>query len=277
MEGIEFYSAGKELKETGRSSNRFLFEKRFLRSEKYAIKLFNKYVRGKDSVQYTVSVTPDNFPNIRIEERSDSSAGLSNYFFGTATDDYGINKITFNYEITDAETGDKNFVTKIIERPGGTDRSFYYQVDPSDIGVKLEDKVEYYFEVWDNDAINGSKKTRSMKFTYQAPSEKELEEKKESNSKKVKEDLQKAMNEAADLQRKMEDIQKDLSQKRSLNWQDKKRIKDLIDQQKQMEKDLLKLNKEIEKNNSEQNQFSEKKEEILEKQEQLKKLPDTWD
>ena len=41
----------------------------------------------------------------------------------------------------------------------------YYQVQPtfdfSDLKSAETNKIEYYFEVWDNDGINGSKSTRS--------------------------------------------------------------------------------------------------------------------
>ena len=52
------------------------------------------------------------------------------------------------------------------------------------------DEIEYYFEVWDNDGVVGSKSTRSQKMIFKTPTLNELEDKTEKNNDKIKEDLQ---------------------------------------------------------------------------------------
>jgi hypothetical protein len=275
VKGLNFTSNGKRLKEFGKSKNSFQYQRRFTRSEVYKVKLFNEHIESPDSVQYSVSVLADKFPSITVEKKVDSTQNLSQYFFGTTSDDYGVKKITFNYKILGSKReGVKigEVITKVIETPNVTDKSFYYLLETKELGIELSDEVEYYFEVWDNDAINGSKKSRSKVYTYKAPSEEELKKKRESHSKNVKKELSDAMKEAANLQKKMEEINKDLSNKKSLDWQDKKKIQDLISEQQKMEDKLLRLQEEIDKNQKEQNEFKKNKEDILKKQEQLKKL-----
>src|SRR2546428_1601428 len=52
--------------------NTFSFSCRFLKSSKYAIHTQNSFVDKKDSLNYTINVTPDLSPSISVQERRDS-------------------------------------------------------------------------------------------------------------------------------------------------------------------------------------------------------------
>ena len=56
---------------------------------------------------------------------------------------------------------------------------FFYTVNFSDLNISPGDKLTYYFKVWDNDQINGSKFTKSALFSYKEPSINELIKKKD--------------------------------------------------------------------------------------------------
>jgi hypothetical protein len=48
------------------------------------------------------------------------------------------------------------------------------------------DKVNYYFEVWDNDLINGNKKTKSQDFIFKKKTKEELIVEKDEINKELK-------------------------------------------------------------------------------------------
>ena len=272
---IEMISNTKKLIPIVKGKNKFVFQNRYLRSSNYQIKLLNDYVKNPDSVSYGIQIVSDKYPVISMEERKDTTGLNNKYYFGKASDDYGISKITFNYtfknsENSSIEVGKK--YTKEISKGSGTDKSFYYYWDADGMGLLPADEVEYYFEVWDNDGVNGSKSTKSKLYTFAAPSKEELKEKKEENSKKVKSALASAQEKAAELQKKTQELKKELSSKKNLSWQEKKKVQNLLNEQKDLQKKLDLLQEENELNNKEQNQFKKPKEELLKKQQELKKL-----
>ena len=73
----------------------------------------------------------------------------------------------------------------------------------NELGISPGDQIEYYFEVWDNDGITGSKSTRSQKMIFKAPTLNELDKNTETNNNKIKEDLEKSILEAKDVQKEL--------------------------------------------------------------------------
>ena len=66
---------------------------------------------------------------------------------------------------------------------------FYHLFDLNTIGIELEDRLEYQFVVWDNDGVNGAKKTSSQAMSYEAPSKKEIREQTQKANDQIKESL----------------------------------------------------------------------------------------
>ncbi len=81
------------------STNTFIYSGRALKSNVYAVVSANEYLRNADSLSYTVSVIPDNYPTISIEQVRDSIYDKKIYFTGLIKDDYGFSRLTFNYQV----------------------------------------------------------------------------------------------------------------------------------------------------------------------------------
>src|SRR5207247_9001990 len=131
----------------------------------------------------------------------DSLSSKRTYFKGVIKDDYGFTKLAFNYRFlksSDSTQTDKN---KVYSQPinfnkSSTQDQFFYLWDVSDINVTAGDEVEYFFEVSDNDGLNGPKSTRSQTQVFKAPSMKDIEENTEKNNEAIKNDLQQSIAEA---------------------------------------------------------------------------------
>ena len=144
-----------------RTNSNFIYSKRFLQSCKYRISVKNKFFTKNDLGIYSINVIPDLYPEIKVESVKDSSRFSTFYFNGLINDDYGFERLTFNYR-----SDDKNDSLNVISIPvnkNNTSQEFYYVFDFSKIQAGST-RINYYFEVWDNDAINGSKSTRYCNF-----------------------------------------------------------------------------------------------------------------
>ena len=153
-----------------------------------------------------------------------------------------------------------------------TDEIFYYMIDLSQFKSAESAAFEYYFEVWDNDAVNGKKSSKSQIFKVQTPSEKELRADAENSSSSVKSKLNETMREIQNLQKKSSELSKDLMDKTELDWAQEQKIKDFINEQKKLEQKLENIKSENIKNNEKQKQLSPLDQELLDKQKELDKL-----
>ncbi len=259
-----------------KGSNTFTYASTMLQSQSYSISTFNEYIRNHDSLSYTINVVPDTYPQVDVEEFKDSVFEKRLYFKGNIKDDYGFAKLLFNYRILSTDSATSQATIKydtILINNQVNQQSFFHFFDLSRLEVKPGEGVEYYFEVWDNDGINGSKATRSQKMFFKAPSKQEITEKTDKASQKVKDDMEAIMREAKELQKKIDDLNKKLFEKKEIGWQEKKQIEDLLKKQEELQQKVEKINKENEQNNIKEQQNNQAQEErILEKQEQLQDL-----
>lgn len=261
-----------------KGENEFEYSRTLLRNTSYAISASNEFLKSKDSITYQVNVIPDLYPSIDIEEVPDSLSSKKLYFNGTVKDDYGFKKLTFNYSYvskkdTNGNASGKNEVEIFVNKDRTLDNFFHYW-DLAQLGITPGDEIEYYFEIWDNDGVSGSKSTRSIKKVYKAPTLKELSEKTEEQNKNIKKELSEAIKEAQSLQKQMKNMQEKLLDKKNLNWEDKKTIRDMLDKQKNLENKIENLKQENQKKNNERAEFKPLEEEILEKQKKLEEMFD---
>lgn len=258
---------------TRKTENEFVFAKRFLSSSPYSLQLSSNEFVSADSLAYFVNVQPDLYPKIAVEEMRDSLNDRYFYYLGEISDDYGLKKLTFNYQITRAG---QNAVqeTKSLEVafiPGVASRfQFFWNVKEMDL--QPEDKMAYYFEVWDNDGVSGSKSTKSATMRFSMLSENQLQKELETESKAIKENLKQSMKEAKALQKAMTDLQNKMLEKKSLTWEDKKAIQDLLEKQKALQKQLNEMKQQFANNAEKQKEFKQQSEAIQEKTEQLQEL-----
>ena len=262
------------------STNAFAFTHRFLDSKNYFLHTANNLLKSKDSIHYSISVIPDLFPSIAIEEKKDTLSRLRLYFNGEVKDDYGFTALSFNYTTqSKKDSTGKDFPAKttrikipinmLLQRD-----QFYYYWDLSKIGLELGEEIEYYFEVCDNDGIHGAKTTRTQKMIYKAPTEKELKNEDDRSNKKTESDLEASLAESKSLQKDIEDMYKKLMEKNALNWEDKKKIEELKNRQEELKEKIEKIKQQQQQNAQQQNEFPSSDPETELKKEELQKLFD---
>jgi hypothetical protein len=271
MLGDSAYTA----KRTG--TNEFSFTKTFFETSGYAVVVGNNEVKNADSVSYSLNVVPDLYPTISVNEKRDSANERYFYYLGEASDDYGLRRLEFHYSIERADSGEARNISKTVDVPISTSNlsaQFAYYWNTQDFNLLPGDKMTYFFEVWDNDGIHGSKSTRSSLMSYQMPTLGELNKEIAEENKDLKKDMKESMKDAQDLKDKLRDMQDKMLDKKNIDWQDKKEIADAIEKQKALEEQMKDLKERMKENFDKQNEFKDTPPAIKEKQEKLQELFD---
>jgi len=258
------------------NSNAFQYSARMISGLSYSVFSANEYFTSRDSLSYVVNVIPDLFPSISAEEFRDSAYDSRIYYKGSVKDDYGISRLSFNYTLKKAgeeQAGELKTKEIGIEKTA-LQQQFYYLLDVATLFVTPGDEIEYYFEVWDNDGVHGSKSTRTLKHVFKVPTLEEIEQQTAEKNQDIKDKMEQAMRQSRLLQHQIDDMNKKLVDKKEIGWQEKQQLKQMLDKQQALQNQVEQIRKEnIEKSKSEQ-QYKEVSPDLLEKQQQLEKLFD---
>ncbi len=255
------------------------------KSETYWVIPTNRAVGTIDSVRYSIQAFADLPPRISIAETIDSSQVKMRYFTGEVKDDYGFSRLTFAYTWLElAKREEDVFVSdalsvaagttfrKSLERPSGKTDRFFYEWSLSNIGVVQGDVLEYWFEVWDNDQINGPKMTRSSSYTFAPPSEMEIRAERDQANQDIASKMSEAREEAEALRKEMEEMRRQLGEDDKFDWKDERSMEELMKRQESLKAALEELQKANKEKDQRANEFSPEEERIMEKQEQLQEL-----
>ena len=276
-DGIQMAFIGQEIDpskinvdQTG--EDQFSYSKKVLKSQQYKLFISNDLLPNADSVNYTITVQPDLFPSITSQQFKDSLNDQVVYFAGEASDDYGLLSLSFNYTIS--KDGNQGEVESLkLNKPNGNTIQFNHVFDLKTLNLTPGDQVAYYFEVFDNDQVNGSKSARTNTMLFSVPSKEELEAQANKNEEQIKEDLQSAIEESKKIQEELKKLREKLLQEKEMDWQTRKEFERLLERQKELEQEIQKAKENFEENLKNQKEFEQQQpEDIQEKQEQLQKL-----
>ncbi|MBI5914651.1 MAG: DUF4175 domain-containing protein [Bacteroidetes bacterium] len=268
---IRFANAPQTVETKRFSDELFTFKKRALKDEIYRLYISNEALPKADSVTYSITVIPDLYPVIKAEKFQDSTNNKVLYFVGEASDDYGLLGLSFNYRIKrDGREGE----LKTMKLPKQEGKSIQYShiFDLMELALQPGDEVTYYFEIFDNDGVNGSKSARTALMVYAVPTAEELEKMQEENSEQIKDKLMKSLKESQKIQEDMKKLRDKVLQQKDLDWQTRKELEKLLDRQKELQKQMDEAKEKYQENLENQQEFNKPDEQMQEKQEQLEKL-----
>lgn len=243
----------------------------------YSFMAFNSKVKAHDSLGYFINVIPDQYPQINVEETIDSVSVKQHYFMGSINDDYGFSNLVFYYKhIPDSmKNSGKDFPLQsmpISFARSGTSSKFIHYWAMDGLMLSPGDQVEYFFTVWDNDAVNGAKSARSQTKVFRVPTLDEIADKTEKNNSEIKDKMESAIKDAQKLQKDFELLQRDLMDKKNMDWQQKNKAEDLLKRQQELQHKMEQLQSLNEKNNEQKSEFTEPDPELLEKQKMIDEL-----
>lgn len=260
--------------ETNRiGENKFSLEEYLFNSQFYKIFIKNSAVDITDSVQYTIKTIKDKRPEIELDVSRDSNNLNQLYFNGIVKDDYGFSRLEFHYQLIRAN-GEKELkqVQQLSINYNLSITDYYHQLNTSNFNLKSGDQLNYYFTVWDNDGVNGSKPASTAKLNFTVPSQKELSEKENQSNEKIKDELKDNIELAKDIREDLERLKEKMIDKKKVGFQEKKMLESILKKQKKIQSSLKKLNEKNKEKSELQKEYTDVDEEILEKQKQLEEL-----
>ncbi len=266
------YNYGRAASANALGGGAFSFGAKAMNDMRYTVFISNKYLHNADSVSYGITVQPDLSPQINVEQFKDSTNQKILFFGGEASDDYGISRLTVNYKIEGENVKNNAYQSLPLKGASGLATQFQYTLNVQQLGLQPGNKVTYYFEVWDKDAVHGAKSAKTSMMVYEVPTIKEFQKMEEQSNQEIKQDLMQSIKEAKELQSDIKKITDKFIQKKELNFQDKKELEKLLQKQKDLEKKMQEAKKNLEKNMENQPDFKSVDKSILEKQKQVQEL-----
>lgn len=259
-----------------KGSNAYQYKKRLLESTTYSISAANEHLLNPDTLAYAITVIPDVYPSAVFEEFRDSVYDKRLYFRGQINDDYGFTDLTFNFEFLNnfdsARIEGQTYKETVPISSGSTKQLVFHHFDLNRLQVGPGDEIQYYFEVWDNDEINGYKSSRSHKMIFRAPGLEEINEQTAAENREMKDEMEDIIRESQVLQHQIEKLNKQLINKETFSWQDKEQIRNLLNQQQQLADRMEMLQQKNAENIAREEQYKEQNEEIVRKQQELQEL-----
>lgn len=285
----------------GKNENQFLLSKNIYQNTDYQIITSNAKVKNYEKLNYQIAVVKDQYPSITVGNAPDSLKIDKKFVLGQVSDDYGFSKLSVVYYPKDKPQLAKRGTIKV-------NNDVYDQfvfAFPSNLVVEEGVSYEYYFEIFDNDALHHFKSTKSIVFSNRIATESEKEDQLLQQQNDNINSLEKTLKTQDKQLNEMEKLQKMGKEKESLEFKEQQKVNDFLERQKKQDelmkefaekmkdnlekvktdkkddvKDLLKdrlekVEKDIEKNKQlldELQKLNEKlqKEELFEKMDKLK-------
>ena len=242
---------------------------RALQTSKFYVNISNQWSESNNPIPFTVEVIPDAYPEIQVQPFNENFSKQT-YYSGLIADDYGFTKLLYHFEVENKPN--QSFVKRIDINKKETRTSFYYSIDLDTLTMFPGDEVKTYFEIWDNDGINGAKLRRSELFYMSMPTRETLDSVADASEENIISKLEEKTNDLDQLRKDIEEMIKDLMSKKELDWTDKEKMKELLEKQKEIQEEWEKVQEEQKELQDFMKENELTSEELLKKQEQINKL-----
>jgi len=211
------------------TANNFELSKRVYNSLRYQISSSNTDLQEYENLQFSLAVIKDEPPKILVQTNIEAVSRGAVEFVGQVSDDYGLNKLQVVYYEEDTPQD-----TRTVELPisKANIQTFFYQF-PKGLKLKSGTNYELFFEVYDNDAVNGNKKAKSKVYSYRQKTKDKVDEELLEEQKNTINSLENSIQKQQNQQKVLDKIEKGLQQRKKVSWKDKKKLESFIQRQEQ--------------------------------------------
>ena len=276
-DSILFFQKNKKIK-IPRKRNTFSFTKRFFKNTEYYIATKNQYFSDDSLLHFSVTVIPDLYPTIQVEQVKDTADFFISYFKGLINDDYGIKKLFFKFRVlnkNEKTESDKKFTTNNLNfSHADLKQTFYYAFNFNNLKPSENQKIQYFFEVWDNDAVSGSKKARTQIFTFNIPTKKQIDSLENEASENINSKLDKSLSLADEIRKDLQNLREKNLNGNVSEWENKQMLQSILNKQNLLKKLTDELAQENKQKNKISDLFNKQNQELLKKQKEIQKLLD---
>lgn len=227
-----------------KSENTFTFSKNIFQNTEYQILTSNANVKNYEKLNYQISVVNDQFPTISVNNAPDSLKMDKSYVLGQISDDYGLYKLQIVYYPKNKPESAKRGT--IAVKSNLYDQFIF--AFPSSLPVEQGVSYEYYFEVFDNDAIHNFKSTKSFVFSNRIATDEEQEDQDLLQQNDNINSLEKSLKNQDKQISELDKLQKSGKEKETLEFKDQQKINDFIKRQNQQDKMMQEFAKKMKEN-----------------------------
>jgi hypothetical protein len=266
------YFEGSAYSSFNEKDNLFSFAKTILQNTEYQILTSNNKVKHYEKLNYQITTIKDQFPTISVNNAPDSLRVQKNILIGQVSDDNGLHKLQIVYY---PKNNERAALKSVIPVKKELFDQFVFSF-PGNLPITEGVAYEYYFEVFDNDAIHNFKSTKSSVFSDRINTEEERQEEQLKQQKDNINSLEKSLKNQEKQLSEMDKLQKMSKEKENLEFKDKQKINDFIKRQKQQEEMMKEFSKELKNNLNEfnKNDKDQEKEQLEKRAENIEKQTD---
>lgn len=248
----------------------FSFERGVYNKLDYTITTSNEKLKDYENLAFSLNVVKDQFPEIEVQSKQDSTNTQRVFFLGQISDDYGLTKLRLVYF---PEGEEKQAKMQLLPLNKTNFDQFTYAF-PGNLYLDEGVSYEYYFEVFDNDAIHNFKSSKSGIYSFRKLTKDELEDEQLQNQQDAIKGLDKSLEEFKDQKQTLEELSRIQKEKNELNYNDRKKLYNFLKRQKQQEEMMKNFSKELKEElqnfqpeNEEKDPFKEQLEKRLDESE----------
>jgi hypothetical protein len=231
--------------------------------------------------EYTLRVYPDEYPRISIIEPENGETNVQGQrdilIRSRVSDDFGFTRMRLGYKLVKSKFGpadnDFRFADIPVKNTDATGLEVPYMWNLAGLNLGTEDEVEYFVEIYDNDAVSGPKMTRSQTLKLIYPSLESLLKKTEKSKEEIESTLKSAFEDAMELKKELDEI-KDKMEKNpeELGLNDPKKNQEMQQKLENVQNNLNATQQKLEDLMKELQQNSQISKETLDKYMELQKL-----
>lgn len=241
----------------------------------------NKILSASNPKEYELKIFPDQYPNIYIEEPENNEInvqGKKDILIRTVIkDDFGFSKMRLGYKIAKSKYGpvDKEFhyadINIINKDATGLEIHYIWNLSPLNLGT--EDEVEYFVEIYDNDAFSGPKVSKSQIKKLIYPSLESLLNNTEEEKNNIEQSLKTAYDDAIELKKEIDELKEKIEKNpEELGLNDPEKNQQLQKKLENIQNNLNSAQQKLDDLMNNLQQTSQISQETLEKYMELQKL-----
>lgn len=232
-----------------------------------------------DPVRYNMRVIPDEWPTVAIiapGKDIDIAGDQSVQLLMHAEDDFGFTRLRLGYRLVHSryEGAQQDYTYLPVQFPAGqqTEVEVPYRWDLSTQNLVPEDVVEYFAEVFDNDAFKGPKSAKSKTYLLRLPSLQEVFSDVNKSHEQSLDEIKQAMDDAKELKEAVESINTDIKKNKDIDWQQQKKMENMAKKYQAIQKKLQDVEKQLDAMVQKMDQQKVLSNETLEKYTELQQL-----
>lgn len=248
--------------------NVFLFSRSIYEKDRYRIYLSNVEFENRLFADYNVDVIADLYPQIQVSSIRDSVIPIGFYFKGIIKDDYGFSQLRFCYEIN----GKSPVYIPVSFHKETNPQEFYFAFDFSSMEPLEGSQIRYYFEIFDNDAINHPKRSSSEQFTLIVPDSNQIYDLNSAIQDSISKQLEMGINLSQNIRKDILRLQKGLLEGTEDKWQQQQIFQEINSKKKELDQLLQKICDDNFQKNSLMNAATPRDSLLMNKQKQIEKL-----